>query len=97
MSKPTKEDASLFLQLFSIMQNDKDLEKAYQWLINDLDIDNFEAFQAKYQKGIQGRLNLGTYAGYMEILSTFVNYELISEDLIFDLWGDMFWRKIGGR
>ena len=95
MSKPTKDDASLFLELFAIMQNDEDLGKAYQWIIFDLDAETFDDFNKKYPKGSQGRINVGTYAGYMEILSTFVNRELLSIDLIFDLWGDLFWSKVG--
>ena len=95
MTKPTIEDATLFLQLFAIMQNDKDLGNAYEWLENDLDTKNYEAFKVKYLKGSMGRRNIGIYAGYMEILSTFVNHGLLNEDLIFDLWGDLFWSRLG--
>ncbi|MFX1317099.1 MAG: hypothetical protein ACFE9T_14660, partial [Promethearchaeota archaeon] len=35
-----------------------------------------------------------TFSSYIEMLSTLVNKELISEDLIFDLWGSMMWQKL---
>lgn len=94
MSKPTKEDASLFLQFFAIIRHDKDFMNAYQWLSLDLDIEKYEEFAKKYPRGSQGRIYLNTYAGFMEILSTFVNHEIMNEDLIFDLWGSLFWEKM---
>lgn len=94
MSRPTREDASLFLQLFSLMVNDKDMDKASKWVFEELDKKSYDDFKSKYQKGSEGYRNFQTFAGYMEILSTFVNRELISEDLVFDLWGSLTWEKL---
>ncbi|MFX1589769.1 MAG: hypothetical protein ACFFC1_16590 [Promethearchaeota archaeon] len=94
MSKPTREDASLFLQLYSIMINDEDMVKAGRWVFNELDKKSFDEFRSKYPKGSEGWKNFQTFGGYMEFLSTLVNRELISEDLIFDLWGSLSWEKL---
>ncbi|MFX0058214.1 MAG: hypothetical protein ACFE85_12040 [Candidatus Hodarchaeota archaeon] len=93
MSKPTREDASLFLQLLSIMVNDKDMVKATRWVFDELDKKSYDDFKSKYPKGSEGQRNFETFGGYMETLCTFVNRELISEDLIFDMWGSLIWEK----
>lgn len=94
MSKPTREDASLLLQLLAIMGQNKKLSKANRWIFEELDIENYDEFKAKYPLKSEGNRFIRTYCNYMELLSTFVNKELISEDLVFDLMGSMTWEKI---
>ena len=95
LAKPTIEGASLFLQLLSIMINDKDMDKASKWVFEELDKKSYDDFKSKYPKGSDGYRNFQTFGGYMETLCTFVNRELISEDLVFDLWGSLTWEKLG--
>jgi hypothetical protein len=95
MSKPTREDASLFLQLLSVMVNDKDMDKASKWVFEELEKISYDDFKSKYPKKSEGYRNFQTFGGYMETLCTLVNRELISEDLVFDLWGSLFWSKLG--
>lgn len=94
MSKPTREGASLFLKLLSIMVNDKDMDKASRWVFEELDKKNYDDFKSKYPKGSEGYRNFQTFSGYMETISMFVNRELISEDLVFDLMGSLSWEKL---
>ncbi|MFX1411776.1 MAG: hypothetical protein ACFFA6_15615 [Promethearchaeota archaeon] len=94
MSKPTREDASLFLQLLAVMTQDKNLTKANRWIFEELDIKSYDEFKAKYPLKSEGNRYFRNYTGYMEILSTLVNKELISEDLVFDLFGSSMWEKL---
>ena len=95
MSKPTREGALLLLQLIGIWNQNENTGKAWDWLLNDLDIKTWDEFIAKYPKGSQGYKNLTHILSNWEIVSTFVNNELISDHLVFDLWGPLFWPKLG--
>ncbi len=90
MSKPTKDDASLLLQLITVLQADRD---ALRWFIEKFDEKNYDDFKTKYPKGSEGYRNFMIVAGNSELIGTLVNKELLSEDLIFDLWGDILWEK----
>jgi len=91
MSKPTKEDASLLLQLMTVLKADKD---ALDWFVEEFDEKNYDDFKAKYPKGSEGYRNFMIFAGNGELIGTLVNKELLSEDLIFDLWGSLLWEKV---
>ena len=90
MSKPTKEDASLLLQLMTVLKADKD---ALDWFVEEFDEKNYDDFKAKYPKGSEGYRNFMTFAGNGELIGTLINKELLSEDLVFDLWGPLLWEK----
>lgn len=94
MSNPTREGASLFLQLFEIMMGDSDFRKSWRWIFEELDVKNYDDFKAKYPLKSKENRRLRIYTGYMEMLGTLVNKGLISEDLIFDLWGSLTWEKL---
>ena len=93
MSKPTKEDASLLLQLITTMNTPSDKE-AFRWFNEKFDEKRYEDFKTKYPKGSEGYRYFMNVASNMELLTTFVNRDLLSEDLVFDLWGDLFWNKV---
>ena len=93
MSKPAKDDAALLLQLIAIMAADEDNKKATDWIFDELEEKNYDDFKAKYPKGSEGFRNFRNFASYGEILGTLVNRELLSEDLVFDLFGSLFWEK----
>ncbi len=94
MSKPTREDASLLLKLLAIMVQDKNFSKARRWIFEELDVKTYDEFKTKNPLKSKGNRYVMIFGGYMETLSTLVNKELISEDLVFDLWGSMMWEKL---
>ena len=93
MSKPTKEDASLFIQIFGIAIADEGYSKATEWLNLVPNEINYEDFKKKNPIGSEGYKNFMTLCNYWELVGTLVNKELLSEDLLFDLLGDMSWSK----
>ena len=93
MTTPTKEDASLILQMMTAL-NTPENNKAGKWFNLEFDVKNYDDFKAKYPKGSEGYSNFMTVASNMELLTTFVNRDLLSEDLVFDLWGDLQWKKV---
>jgi hypothetical protein len=92
LPKPTKEDADLLLRVFAIMRSDEDFKKAMWWYLEQLDEKSYEAFKKKYPIGSEGRRNFMIFAGYWEVLGTLVNNGLLSEDLLFDMFG-IQWQK----
>ena len=90
LANPTKDDASLLLQLITVFNADRD---AWRWFIEVFDEKNYDDFKARYPKGSEGYRNFNIVAGNGELIGTLVNKELLSEDLIFDLWGDFLWEK----
>ncbi len=93
MAKPTKEDASLVLQIFATAIADKDYQKATNWFAFEVNETNYEDYTKKYPMGSEGYKNFMKFGNYGELVGTLVNRELISEDLIFEMWGDMMWEK----
>ncbi|MHA2289901.1 MAG: DUF4760 domain-containing protein [Promethearchaeota archaeon] len=94
MSNPTKEDAALLLQLLSVFAANEKNSIATNWINEKLDEKNYDDFNTKYPKGSEGYRNLMTFASNGELIGTLVNKELLSEDLVFDLWGSMLWEKV---
>ncbi|MHA1512065.1 MAG: DUF4760 domain-containing protein [Promethearchaeota archaeon] len=91
MSKPTKDDASLLLQLLTLLRTDRD---ALRWFNTEFDEKNYDNFKKKYPMGSEGYKNFMTVAGNGEIIGIFVNKEILSEDLVFEYFGPMLWKKI---
>jgi len=94
MSKPTKEDAALLLQLMAVWGANKENLKAYLWVYQELDEKNYDDFKTKYPMGSEGYRNIMTLASNGELVGVLVNKDLLSEDLVFDLWGSMLWEKV---
>ena len=94
MSKPTKEDAALLLQLMAVWAADEENKEAYIWVYFILDEKNYDDFKTKYPVGSEGYRNIMTLASNGEQLGVLVNKELLSEDLVYDLFGDMLWEKV---
>jgi len=93
MAKPTKEDASLFLQIFIAATADKDYQNATRWLAFEMNETNYDDYRKKYPRGSEGAKNFMKIGNYAEVLGTLVNRELLSEDLVFEMWGDLLWDK----
>jgi len=94
MSKPTKEDAALLLQLLAVWGADEENKKAYIWVYFELDVKNYDDFKTKYPMGSEGYRNIMIFASNGEQLGVLVNKDLLSEDLVYDLFGDMLWEKV---
>ena len=91
MAKPTKDDASLLLQLLTLLKKDND---ALRWINEKFEEKNYDDFKAKYPKGSEGYRNFMTVASNGELIGTLVNKDLLSEDLVYDLWGPLLWEKV---
>ena len=94
MSKPTKEDASLFLQIFSIMKNDEVYQKAVLWSLTEFKVKDYEEFKKKYPIGSDGYKYMFNMLEYAEVVGILINNDVLSEDLIYDSYGDMYWEKV---
>jgi hypothetical protein len=94
MSKPTKEDAALLLQLLAVMAADEENKKAYLWVFTEFNEKNYDDFKTKYPMGSEGYGNIVTHASNGELIGVLVNKDLLSEDLVFDLFGSMVWEKL---
>lgn len=94
MSKPTKEDAALLLQFMAVMAANDENQKATNWIFTDLHEKNYDDFKTKHPMGSEGYRNFMRFARNVELIGVLVNKELLSEDLIFDLYGSMVWEKV---
>ena len=93
MPKPTKEDADLILKLFSTAINDELYQEASRWFFIEFNETNFDKFIKENPLGSQGYRYFSRVVTYAELVSTFVVAEVLSEDLVYDMWGDMEWKK----
>ena len=94
MSKPTKEDAALLLQLMAVWGANERNRKAYIWIYQEFDEKNYDDFKTKYPVGSEGYSNIMTLASNGELVGVLINNDTLSEDLAFDLWGSMLWEKV---
>ncbi len=94
MSKPTKEDAALLLQLMAVTIAKEENKKAMLWVYFEFHEKNYDNFKTKYPMGSEGFNNIMTVANDGELVGVLVNNELLSEDLVFDLYGSLLWEKL---
>lgn len=93
MAKPTKEDASLLIQIFVAGTADEKFQKASDWFVFEMNETNYDDFKQKYPMGSEGYTNFMKITSYAELVGTLVNREVLSEDLVFETYGDMMWDK----
>ncbi|MFW9822585.1 MAG: hypothetical protein ACFFE4_06605 [Candidatus Thorarchaeota archaeon] len=94
MGKPTKEDASLIVQIFGIGANDEKFQIASNWFTLEMNETNYDDFKQKYPPGSDGYTNFMKISSYGELIGVLVNREALNEDLVFEMWGDMMWDKL---
>jgi hypothetical protein len=94
MSKPTKEDAALLLQLMTYFAANEKNSIASDWVYEKFNEKNYEDFKTKYPVGSEGYENISRVASNGELIGVLVNNDLLSEDLVFDLLGSMLWEKL---
>ncbi|MHA2022012.1 MAG: DUF4760 domain-containing protein, partial [Candidatus Thorarchaeota archaeon] len=95
MSQPTTADAELLIQIFAIFRSDEEVIEANWWVIEKLDVQNYDEFKSKHPMGSEGDRKVKTFAMYGELTGLLVNRGLLSEDLVFDWLGDLTWIKVG--
>ncbi|MFX0023537.1 MAG: hypothetical protein ACFE9S_14520 [Candidatus Hermodarchaeota archaeon] len=93
MGKPTKEDAALLIQIFGIESADEDYKKAVNWFFSEMNETDYNDYKAKNPIGSEGYQNFMTLCHYWELIGTLVNRDVLNEDLVFDMHGDMLWDK----
>jgi len=95
MSKPTKADAEMFLQVLAMMRSDEEFKKAWWWAIEEFRVKrySYDEFKSEYPMGSEGYRNFLTFASYMETLGMLVYFDLLGEDLIFGKFGDLGWEQ----
>lgn len=93
MEKPTKSDAELLLQIIAMMQSNSEYRKAARWFSEELGNLSYDEFKSKYPKGSDGYRNFTLFTGFYELVSTLVNNDLLNAGLIFDIWGNLAWKK----
>jgi hypothetical protein len=93
LAKPTKEDASLLLQIFAVGTADEEYQKTQNWFVFEMNETNYDDYIKKYPMGSEGYMNFMKIGNYAELVGTFINREVLSEDLLFELYGDMMWDK----
>jgi hypothetical protein len=91
--KPTKEDASLLVQIFGVANADEKYRKAQNWFVYEMNEKNYDDFKKKYPIGSEGYTNFMNITSYAELIGTLVNSEVLSEDLVFEMWANMMWDK----
>ena len=92
MSKPTKEDAQLFIQILGIIIQTQKIGDAMNWVASEINEKTFKEFREKYPIGSEGCKKFSTFTAFFEAIGILVNRGLLSEDLIYDAWGDLFWK-----
>jgi hypothetical protein len=93
MGKPTKEDASLLIQIFNTASADEHYRDAFYWFNTEMNEDNYDDFKEKYPPGSDGYRHFMRMSSYGELVGALVNREVLNEDLVFELYGDMMWEK----
>ena len=86
MSKPTQKDAELLIRLYRIMSEVEAINKGLWMAVEELNISSYEEYKEKHPKGSEGHRNLSRYLSFMELVGVLVKYDVINEDIVFDLF-----------
>ena len=93
MSDPTREDAQLLIQILGIITQNKELGDAINWVAYELNAKTYEEFKEKHPMGSDELKKFNNFLAIFEFIGVLVNRNLLSVDLIYDAWGDLFWKK----
>ena len=83
MSKPTKDDANLMIQLMRWGAADG-LQDAMNWIWSDEFISDYDEFIAKYPRGSKEYGNATKVCGWFESIGTLYKQNLLNGELLFD-------------
>ncbi len=93
MSKPSKEDATLFVQIVDSIIKHKDIWDSMNWFYFKFNVKSYDDFKEKYPMGSEGFMKFFYYGSAFELIGIMVNKGILNEDLFFELWGEMGWNK----
>jgi hypothetical protein len=96
MAKPTREDATLMLELLQVWAA-MGISDAAGWVWSGEFIPEFAAFVEKYPAGSEGFKNASRVCLWFETVGTLHKHGLLSEELLFDwLATDQVWDRLKG-
>jgi hypothetical protein len=83
LTKPTKDDAEIFLMLTESFRDER-TEEAFRWLMSEFKAKDYKKFKTKYPRHSEGNRNMGRILGEFETAGVLVSQGLLNEDLYFD-------------
>ena len=96
MSKPTKDDANLMIQLMRWGAADG-LQDSMNWIWSDEFISDYDEFIAKYPRGSKEYGNATKVCGWFESIGTLYKQNLLNGELLFDwLTIKLPWSRLSG-
>ena len=95
MSIPTHEDATLLLKLVR-MRHEPAFQEAEGWFLREFRADDWAAIKQRYQPGSGDEARMQRVLGYWEMVGALIDHGLLSEDLLFDVLGnlDPIWERV---
>ncbi len=92
MPEPTRKDADLMIQLYSIGFS-QEMRNVWNWVL-ELEEQKYEDFIKKNPIGSEGWNNFLSIAGFYEMVGVLVKYGTINEDMVLDFHSTV-WNKLG--
>lgn len=95
MGIPTYEDARILLELYRIRYS-PGFQEAYRWFMTEFRPTSWSEVKEAYPPGSPGDTYIGQVMGYYSALGTMVFYNLLSEDILFDVIEDLqpLWERV---
>ena len=96
MAAPTREDATLVVQL-ATLGAELALAEATNFIWSDQFVGEYEEFKRRHAPGSKGFEQVNKTAGWYETIATLVKNDLLSAELVHDwLAVEMTWRRLEG-
>jgi len=96
MAVPTREDATLVVQL-ATLGAELALAEATNFIWSDQFVGEYEEFKRRHAPGSKGFEQVNKTAGWYETIATLVKNDLLSAELVHDwLAVEMTWRRLEG-
>jgi hypothetical protein len=96
MAAPTREDATLVVQL-ATLGAELALAEATNFIWSDQFVAEYEEFKRRHSPGSKGFEQVNKVAGWYETIATLVKNDLLSAELVHDwLAVEMTWRRLEG-
>lgn len=96
MAAPTREDATLVVQLATLSAQ-LELPEATNFIWSDQFVTDYEEFKRRHGPGSKGFEQVNKLAGWYETVATLVKNGLLSDELVYDwLAVELNWRRIEG-
>ena len=95
MPRPTSDDVQLILHLYEL-RRDPEMRRARAFMISEFNAKSWEEIRPHYLTGDDLDRHFRMATSYWEMVASFVNRDLLNEELFFDTHGEdiVIWRKI---